>query len=781
MPAATASEATWPRTLLDALPASVVIVEPGSARVLFANRAALELTGEEDPVGRSAAEWMPAGSCRDAEGRPLAEEALPAAARRARRARARDDGDLPDPARRADAARERRSRSTAPDGAAAALMSFEDVTELRAAQLGERLVADDLRAILEGVADSVTAQGPDGSLVYANEAAVRVLGFPSAEALLAAPISQIMARWELLTPDGEPLPVATLPGRRALMGEEPDAELVKFIDRESGEVRWSRIKAKPARDADGSVRLAINVIEDVTELKQVEQSQRFLAEASRVLADSLEYESTLAAIARLAVPGVADWCAVDLGGDAPGDLDRVAVAHVDPAKVTLAEEIAERYPADPRADRGVHHVLRTGESELWPDIPDALIVEAAKDDEHLRLIRELGMVSAMVVPMRVRERVLGVISFVSAESGRRFTDADLRLAEELALRAAAAVENARLYRARTKIAQTLQASLLPPLLPEVAGVEAGALYRAAGEEHEVGGDFYDLFATTENHWFAVIGDVCGKGAEAAAVTALARYTIRAAAAQRSSPAAILRWVNEAMLREGTTRFCTIAVAHLDRSAATTRLTVAVGGHPTPILLRADGRVETIGARRHADRPGRRSEARRRAHRSRARRRHPALHRRRHRGRRAAPDVDAGGARGRRRDRGGRDRPRARRPRGGRRAERPHRTAPRRRRDARAAAQSPLARAFGFPVAVPSSLSGALSSACLSRPPSWGLLPSSPGDLVGGLFGVALVCFVWCLHGAWRCPRLSGRKRTSTAAGEGVVFGGVWSTVCRNNS
>ena len=103
------------------------------------------------------------------------------------------------------------------------------------------------------------------------------------------------------------------------------------------------------------------------------------------------------------------------------------------------------------------------------------------------------------------------------------------------------------------------------MLPEVPGVEAGALYRAAGEDHEVGGDFYDLFATSEDHWFAVIGDVCGKGAEAAAVTALARYTIRAAAARRHSPAAILRWVNEVMLREGSTRFCTIAVAHLDRS------------------------------------------------------------------------------------------------------------------------------------------------------------------------------------------------------------------------
>jgi PAS domain S-box-containing protein len=592
--AATASGATWPRTLLDALPASVVIVEPGSARVLFANRAALELTGDEGPVGRSAAEWMPSGSCRDAEGRPLADEALPSL-RAARGERVRGTMVTCQTPRGERTLRATSQPITAPDGSAAVLVSFEDVTELRAAQLGERLVADDLRAILEGVADSVTAQGPDGRLVYANEAAVRVLGFPSAEALLAAPITQIMARWELLTPDGEPLPVANLPGRRALQGEEPEAELVKFIDRDSGEVRWSRVKAKPARDADGSVRLAINVIEDVTEIKQVEQSQRFLAEASRVLADSLEYESTLAAIARLAVPDVADWCAVDLGGEAPGELERVAVAHVDPAKVTLAEEIAERYPADPRADRGVHHVLRTGESELWPDIPDALIVEAARDEEHLRLIRELGMVSAMIVPMRVRERVLGAISFVSAESGRRFTEADLRLAEDLALRAAAAVENARLYRARTQIAQTLQASLLPPVLPEVAGVEAGALYRAAGEEHEVGGDFYDLFATTENHWFAVIGDVCGKGAEAAAVTALARYTIRAAAVQRSSPAAILHWVNEAMLREGTTRFCTIAVAHLDRSAATTRLTVAVGGHPAPILLRADGRVETISA------------------------------------------------------------------------------------------------------------------------------------------------------------------------------------------
>ncbi len=592
--AARADAAKWPRELLDALPASVVIVEPDSARVLFANRAALELTGEESPVGRPVTEWIPAGLCRDAEGRPLTDDGLPSV-RAARGERVRGTMVTCPTTRGERTLRAAAQAFSTPEGAPAMLVSFEDVTELRAAQLGERLVADDLRAILEGVADSVTAQGPDGRLVYANEAAVRVLGFPSAEALLSAPLSQIMARWDLLTAEGEPQSLGDLPGRRALMGEEPEAVLVQFIDHESGERRWSRIKAKPVRHADGSVRLAINVIEDVTELKQVEQSQRFLAEASRALADSLDYESTLAAIAHLAVPVVADWCAVDLGADIAGELDRVAVAHVDPNKVIWAKEIAERYPTDPRSDRGAHAVLRTGESQLWPDIPDALIAEAAQDEEHLRLIRTLGMISAMIVPMRVRDRVLGVISFVSAESGRRFTNADLRLAEDLALRAGTAVENARLYRARTTIARTLQASLLPPLLPDVPGVEAGALYSPAGEEHEVGGDFYDLFATTEDHWFAVIGDVCGKGAEAAAVTALARYTIRAAAAQRGSPAAILRWVNEAMLREGSSRFCTIAVAHLDRSGPRTRLTVAVGGHPAPLVLRADGSIEEAGA------------------------------------------------------------------------------------------------------------------------------------------------------------------------------------------
>jgi serine phosphatase RsbU (regulator of sigma subunit) len=204
------------------------------------------------------------------------------------------------------------------------------------------------------------------------------------------------------------------------------------------------------------------------------------------------------------------------------------------------------------------------------------------------------MRSVMAVPMTLRDRVLGTISFVSAEAGRSFDAQDLALAEDLAMRAAVAIDNARLYESSRAIAQTLQASLLPPHLPEVPGAELAAVYRPASGI-EVGGDFYDVFNTAEDQWFLVVGDVCGKGAEAAAITALARYTVRAAAVRRRSPSAILRWTNEAMLRQDTAgRFCTIACAHLDLSRSPARLTVSCGGHPAPLVRRADGTVAEIG-------------------------------------------------------------------------------------------------------------------------------------------------------------------------------------------
>jgi len=451
-----------------------------------------------------------------------------------------------------------------------------------------------LEAILEGIADGVTAQEPGGKLVYANEAAVRTLGYASAEELFAAPVTDILDKYDILDERGRPFPMERMPGRRALQGEHPPEALVRFRIRATGEERWSIVKATPILDEGGRPLLAINIFEDITEYKRSEQTQRFLAESSRVLVGSLDYETTLEEVAQLAVPDVADWCAVEIGE--PGAVThRIAVAHVDPAKVQLADDLRRRYPPDPTEDEGVARVIRTGESEIYSVIPDELLVEAARDAEHLDLIREVGLCSVMIVPMTAFGRTMGAITFASAESGRRFTDADLELAEEIARRAAVAVENARLFRERSYIARTLQESLLPPHLPDLPGVELAARYHAAGEAYDVGGDFYDIFQTGAESWAAVIGDVRGKGPGAASVTALTRWTVRAAAMREHVPSLILEQLNEAMVQHGTEdRFCTVAYAAMEPTQSGVRVTVSCGGHPMPLILRSDGSVHSVG-------------------------------------------------------------------------------------------------------------------------------------------------------------------------------------------
>ncbi|MBA2511448.1 MAG: serine/threonine-protein phosphatase, partial [Rubrobacteraceae bacterium] len=179
---------------------------------------------------------------------------------------------------------------------------------------------------------------------------------------------------------------------------------------------------------------------------------------------------------------------------------------------------------------------------------------------------------------------------------RRYDDEDLLLAENLSYRCALAVDNARLYRDRSEIARTLQRSLLPPHLPEIPGVELGAEYLPAGEENEVGGDFYDVIDTVDNGWICAIGDVRGKGAEAAAVTALARYTIRAVTMKNDLPSEVLSGLNEAMLRQlPEDRFCTAACARLEPldEAPGIGVDVSRAGHPPPLVVRADGSVEEV--------------------------------------------------------------------------------------------------------------------------------------------------------------------------------------------
>jgi len=321
---------------------------------------------------------------------------------------------------------------------------------------------------------------------------------------------------------------------------------------------------------------------------------RVLAEASDVLASSLEYDQTLQSVARSSVPRLADWCVVDLVEE-NGSVATLAVEHKDPEKVAWAAMLREKYGPDPEGPNiAVLRVIRSGRPELYEDVTDQALTESARDEEHLTVLRELGMTSVMILPMRARNRVIGAITFVSTtESGRHYSSEDMNLAHEIAQRAAMAVENARLFQEHAHISRTLQRSLLPPHLPEIPGVDVAARYHAAGQGYEVGGDFYDLFKTARGDWAIVLGDVCGKGADAAATTALARHTLRAAAMQTRKPNRVLRLLNEAMLR-AEQPFCTIAYARFQAAGHGARLTIACGGHPLPFLVKEDGTVTTFG-------------------------------------------------------------------------------------------------------------------------------------------------------------------------------------------
>ncbi len=322
------------------------------------------------------------------------------------------------------------------------------------------------------------------------------------------------------------------------------------------------------------------------------ERERFLADASTLLATPLEPRIALSSLARMAVPGLADWCSVSLATD--NGIEMVAVTHADPGREALARDVARRFPASDADPSGVGAVIRTGRSEFAPQITAEMVEEALPPGEQRDAILSLGLVAAMTVPLTARGRTLGALVLASGDSGRRFHDDDLQFAEDLGRRAGLAIDNALLFARSRQIAQTLQDSLLPTSLPVVEGLDVAARYVAGGEGMDVGGDFYDLFALSgDRATFAVLGDVCGKGPEAAALTALARYTIRADAEGRS-PGEVLERLNRAVLAQvGDLRFLTATCVRLRRRGGSVEGLLARGGHPPSLILRADGAVEVV--------------------------------------------------------------------------------------------------------------------------------------------------------------------------------------------
>jgi serine phosphatase RsbU (regulator of sigma subunit) len=363
---------------------------------------------------------------------------------------------------------------------------------------------------------------------------------------------------------------------------------MRIVNRATGVEQWLMLKSTPVRDQAGAVDAAVTVIEDVTAAKRTQLRTAFLARASQILASSLDYQRTLRNVANLAVPELADWCAVDLVDD-QGRRQQVVVAHADPAKFAIAERIRQlgNPDLDPE-EEGLGRVVATGRAELLEEIPEELLRERAESEEQLELLLQLGMRSAVLLPMTAGGRTLGVLTLVTAESGRRFTEDDLDFGLQIAERAAVAVENSRLYTERARVAVTLQRSLLPDALPAIPGWDCATLYRPAGDGMEVGGDFYDVFAV-DDAWIAVIGDVTGKGVEAAAMTSLVRHSARIVAEDDPHPARILRRLDRVLRRQPELAVCSALCLRIDARG----VTVSSAGHPLPLIVGED-RVAVAG-------------------------------------------------------------------------------------------------------------------------------------------------------------------------------------------
>ena len=445
--------------------------------------------------------------------------------------------------------------------------------------------------IFDALAEAVTIRDPHDHILYANRAAFESMGFSSLEDMQRQSLHSIFADYIVHDEHGDELTMDSIPSVRLLAGERAEPLVLRTINRTSGELKWQVLKSAPLHGKDGQPMAAVTIIEDVTRERIADLRDRFLARASETLMSSLDYEETLRNVAWLAVPEIADWCAVELL-DESGSRQRVVVAHPDPSKLDLADRLRRFEPEELDPGRGLGRILRTGESELYHDVPDDVLARAAVNDEHLGILRLLGFRSVLHVPLKARGRTFGVMTLVTAESMRRFGEADRGFAEQVAGRAAIAVDNARLATSRRETADTLQRSLLPDVVPEIDGWDVATFYRAArpAEEIEVGGDFYDFYES-DGAWIVLLGDVTGKGVEAAALTSLVRHGARFLTKYERSPGDILAGLNEALGEQPGLWLCTAVCVRLEGGQAV----IASAGHPGPLIVRDDGRVREIGA------------------------------------------------------------------------------------------------------------------------------------------------------------------------------------------
>ncbi|WP_169303210.1 SpoIIE family protein phosphatase [Acidothermus cellulolyticus] len=577
--------------VIDSLVDAVLVVAP-DGRIVLANSAAEKLLGAE-PGSLSGApllDFVPQryqrAHCagferyvRTGEGRLPAGQAVDVAARR------RDGVEIPVEIRFG------RAGKPTPEGFSVVGVLREVTERIRLERAA--LLSRYLQAVVEAAPDGVIAWSPDLTILAVNRRFTEMCRLPSEAIPVGGDVVELLQRYGSLLREPQRLLDAFEYARR----NPTEAQSLELT---LADGRIVETYGAPITDESGTLLGRVWYVHDATErraaeahrdrllreLAAVQRAQQFLLDASTVLARVSGFSESLHALAAAAVPALGDICIVDVLVDDGRRIERVAAVHADPTAQPLVDDLRRRFPPRLDGDNPAAQVLRDGVSRWAAEMSDDFLRATTRNEEHYQLVRALGYTSFITVPMIADGQVLGSITLVSTNSHRRFTDEDVKLAEELARRAALVVAKERRYDAERRLSHNLQASLLPSDLPVFPGVDYAVCFQPGTRDAEVGGDFWDVTTMPDGEVAIMVGDVAGHDMQAAAMMAQLRAACRAIRAETRGPDELVARLHAHWDQLGLARMASAVFARLRPWSGLLR--VASAGHPPPLIVE-DGR------------------------------------------------------------------------------------------------------------------------------------------------------------------------------------------------
>lgn len=441
-----------------------------------------------------------------------------------------------------------------------------------------------LAQVVKSTQDAVLSKDLNGYITTWNPAAERLYGYTESEAVgrhvsLLVPADHKNEEMEILD--------------RIKRGEPLRTYETERVRKDGVRIDVSLTVSPLEEPGQGIVGASI-IARDVTAEVRRRRAQDFLVAATRGLDASLDFDRTARTIVETAVPELAEFCVLDFVRR-DGWLGDSVVGARSPELAGTLEEIRRLSPLDPRGEHPVAQVVRAGRPMVWRDLTSPSVMrDVVQNEAHRRLIEETRYQSAAVAPLVARGTTLGAISFLHAHTNLRYDADDLQLLAELADRAALALDNARLYAERDRVAQNLQRGLRPPEPPFVSGMDISVVFEAFGEGMEIGGDLFDIVPVEDGCW-VMVGDVAGKGSSAASVAVALRHSMRGLARRVDEPRGLLALLNE-MLLEGRSLndFATAMLLRLRREGEGWRFSLASAGHPPAVHITREGSVAMGG-------------------------------------------------------------------------------------------------------------------------------------------------------------------------------------------